>query len=77
MFDDGECRKINMFVNIYMHFQCTDVTPELGKETEIQKELSDIGVNYFHRNEDLIAENLIEARRLEAIIKVNYTLGCL
>ncbi len=62
---------------LILHFHVADVTPELGKETEIQKELSDIGVNYLHRNEDLIAENVIEARRLEAIIKVNVILCCL
>ncbi|KAJ3532277.1 hypothetical protein NM688_g7446 [Phlebia brevispora] len=44
-------------------------TPPLERENEIQKELSDIGVNYTHRNEDVIAENIVEARRLEALLK--------
>ena len=45
-------------------------TPEVDGETDIQKALADIGVNYTHRNEDLIAENAIEKKRVEVIKEV-------
>ena len=48
--------------------------PELEKETGIQKALSNIGVQYTHRNEDLIAENVFEGQRLEALKEVRLQL---
>ena len=41
----------------------------MEKESDIQKELSNIGIKYTHRDQDLVKENAIEAQRLDALIK--------
>ncbi|KAL6308864.1 P-loop containing nucleoside triphosphate hydrolase protein [Sparassis latifolia] len=47
-----------------------DSTPKLDDQnSDIQKTLNDIGINYTHRNEDLIAESAIEGQRLQAMIE--------
>ncbi|PSS30856.1 hypothetical protein PHLCEN_2v2583 [Hermanssonia centrifuga] len=46
-----------------------EVAPKVERESDIQKTLNDIGVNYTHRNEDLIVENVIEGQRIKAMIK--------
>ncbi|KAI0337673.1 hypothetical protein BDW22DRAFT_1339232 [Trametopsis cervina] len=44
------------------------VTPKTQDEDRIQKTLKDIGVQYIHRNEDLIAENVIQRQKMKHII---------
>lgn len=38
----------------------------------LQKTLNDIGVNYTHRNEFLIAESTIEGRRVQTMLEVSH-----
>ena len=39
-------------------------------EDEIAKTLRDIGVDYTHRNDSLIAENAVEGERIKALLQV-------
>lgn len=43
------------------------VQPKPKDEDAIQKTLKDIGVRYTHRNDDLMAENVIQGQRLKHI----------
>ena len=45
-------------------------TPELEDGNEIQKILNGIGVDYMHRNDNLIQNSIIEERRVEALLEV-------
>ncbi|KAJ3486416.1 hypothetical protein NLI96_g4253 [Meripilus lineatus] len=44
-------------------------TPDLEEGNEIQKILNGIGVNYMHRNDNLIQDSVIEERRVEALLE--------
>ena len=44
--------------------------PDLEEGNEIQKILNGIGVNYMHRNDNLIQDSVIEERRVEALLEV-------
>ena len=45
--------------------------PEVDKDELIQKTLTVAGVNYTHRNEDLIAESTVEVQRMQMLIEVS------
>ena len=47
----------------------TKVVPQSQGEDDIQKTLKDIGVQYTHRNENLIAENDIQRQRIKHIME--------
>ena len=42
----------------------------MDTEDDIAKTLKDVGVNYTHRNESLIAENAVEGERIKVLIEV-------
>ena len=45
--------------------------PEVKNEpNDIEKTLSALGVQYTHRNDDLIAESTIEAQRVQRLLEV-------
>ncbi|KAH9948482.1 P-loop containing nucleoside triphosphate hydrolase protein [Amylocystis lapponica] len=47
-----------------------DDPPEVNdKNTDIQKTLNDVGINYTHRNEDLIAESAVEVQRMRILME--------
>ncbi|KAI0789173.1 P-loop containing nucleoside triphosphate hydrolase protein [Abortiporus biennis] len=47
-----------------------DSTPEIPQEeTDIQKILNGVGVNYTHRNENLIKDNAVEEQRIEKALQ--------
>jgi hypothetical protein len=52
----------------YMHSQELKGLPENHSQDGIEKTLKDIGVTYVHRNEDLIADNVIQRQRVKRII---------
>lgn len=41
-------------------------------DDDISKTLKDIGVDYTHRNENLIAENAIEVEKMKALMEVRH-----
>ena len=45
--------------------------PEVKNEpNDIEKTLSSLGVQYTHRNDDLIAESAIEGQRMQKLVEV-------
>ncbi|OBZ74648.1 DNA excision repair protein ERCC-6-like 2 [Grifola frondosa] len=47
-----------------------ETAPKIEKENDdIQKTLNDVGIQYTHRNQDLIAENVIEGQRMQILLE--------
>lgn len=50
---------------------CVAAALVVDQDDEISKTLKHIGVNYTHRNESLIAENVVEKERIKVLLAVS------
>lgn len=50
---------------------CVAAAPVVDQDDEISKTLKHIGVNYTHRNESLIAENVVEKERIKVLLEAS------
>ncbi len=69
LFDDGEWGVLVLLAPGVPN--AGEDAPNLQEVDGIQKVLNGIGVNYMHRNENLIRDSAIEERRVAVLLEVS------